>query len=524
VFECDIFKLFIPVYSYQEMYPMNPKHASTPPVSDRWPYLWLVVSAVLVFFTYGMYRIPLAGLLAYVFLIRFMRSRKVRVGYLFTYLVLVIANTISWWNTDSQTPPAIRIIFFGLVAGLLYSIPLLLDRVLVRRFRGFAATLVFPFASTGFEFLTIWPNPLSAFGSLANSQFGSLDLTQLMSITGMWGVTFLVSWFASTVNWIWEEGLNWQRIRRGVALYAGVMLIVLAYGTFRLTFFLPQPGTVRIHGVVETGYTREEWVTKITPLNVTDPVTFRAVTVPTFERYLQSTLREAQAGAQIVVWPELAAEGYREDVDALLEQARNIARQQNIYLAIGVGIVSSKSQEGYLAENRLILIDPQGEVVVNQLKYGCGAFNMYDFDIQTVDTPYGRLAGVVCCDLDYPYVIRQVSQKGVDILLVPSFEPTTANIVAHSQMAPFRAIENGVSIFRPTSQGISQAIDPYGRLLGSMNHTTASETVLVAQVPNRHIFTIYSVVGDLFGWLTVAGFVFMVGWAILRGRRAGKEA
>jgi apolipoprotein N-acyltransferase len=147
----------------------------------------------------------------------------------------------------------------------------------------------------------------------------------------------------------------------------------------------------------------------------------------------------------------------------------------------------------------------------------------YLFTNQTVDTPYGRLAGVVCCDLDYPYVIRQVSQKGVDILLVPSFEPTTANIVAHSQMAPFRAIENGVSIFRPTSQGISLAIDPYGRLLGSMNHTTASETVLVAQVPNRHIFTIYSAVGDLFGWLTVAGFVLMVGWAILRGRRAGKE-
>jgi apolipoprotein N-acyltransferase len=57
-----------------------------------------------------------------------------------------------------------------------------------------------------------------------------------------------------------------------------------------------------------------------------------------------------------------------------------------------------------------------------------------------------------------------------------------------------------------------------------MNHTTASRAVLVAQVPNRHIITVYAVVGDLFGWLTVAGFALMVGWAIVRGRKAGKEA
>jgi apolipoprotein N-acyltransferase len=57
-----------------------------------------------------------------------------------------------------------------------------------------------------------------------------------------------------------------------------------------------------------------------------------------------------------------------------------------------------------------------------------------------------------------------------------------------------------------------------------MNHTTASRAVLVAQVPNRHIFTVYAVVGDLFGWLTVAGFALMVGWAVVRGRKAGTEA
>jgi apolipoprotein N-acyltransferase len=102
---------------------------------------------------------------------------------------------------------------------------------------------------------------------------------------------------------------------------------------------------------------------------------------------------------------------------------------------------------------------------------------------------------------------------------VPSFEPSRENLLAHSQMVPFRAIENGLSIFRPTAQGFSLAIDPYGRTLGSMDDTRVDERVFVVQLPRHRVPTVYALVGDLFGWLTVAGFVVMVGWAILRGRR-----
>jgi apolipoprotein N-acyltransferase len=491
------------------------------PQHDRWSYLWLAIAAVLMVFTYGMYRNPLAALLAQVFLIRFLRSCKVGVGYLLICLALVVANIISWWNLMPTNPTLVRIIM-GSIFGLLYTIPFLLDRVLVGRFSGFATTLVFPFARSAFEFLTLWPNPLGTYGALAYSQFSSVYLTQLVSITGLWGITFLVSWFASTVNWIWEEGMVWQRIRRGLAIFASVTLIVLLYGMIRLTYFQPQPGTVRMHGIDEADYTRYEWDTKIWPLSETNPQAFRAMLTPVYERYLQATIREAQAGAQIVVWPEVAIEGYREDLEEVLVQAQDIARQEGIYLAVGLNVIGPNS--GPEGENRLEIIDPRGEVVVNQLKYGCTAIHMYDFEIPTIDTPFGRLAGVICCDLDFPYVIRQMSQKGVDILLDPSFEPTSENIIAHSQMAPFRAIENGISIFRPTSMGISLAIDPYGRILGSMDATRVDERVFVVQLPNHRVHTVYSVVGELFGWMLVVGFVVMVGWAIFRGHKTGDDA
>jgi apolipoprotein N-acyltransferase len=398
----------------------------------------------------------------------------------------------------------------------------LLDRVLVRRFQGFAATLVFPVTITAFEFLTLWPNPLTTFGSLAYSQFGNVYLTQIVSITGLWGVTFLVSWFASTVNWVWEQGAVWSRVWRGLAIFGGVMLAVSLYGVVRLTYFLPQSGSARLHGIVETDYTRYDWETQIYPLSQTDPQAFRAMMRPVYERYLQSTVREAQAGAQIVVWPEIAVEGFKEDLDSVLAQARDIAQQEGIYLAVGLNVIGPDS--GSEGENRLVIIDPRGEVVVNQRKYGCGSPRLYGFQIPTVETPYGTLAGVICCDLDYPYVVRQVSQKGVDILLVPSFEPTAEHLLAHSQMAPFRGIENGVSIFRPTSQGISLAYDPYGRLLSALDATRVDEGVFVVQLPSQRVITVYSVVGELFGWLTVVGFVTIVILAILQGRKSRTQA
>ena len=37
-----------------------------------------------------------------------------------------------------------------------------------------------------------------------------------------------------------------------------------------------------------------------------------------------------------------------------------------------------------------------------------------------VDSPYGRLANVICFDLDYPGTIRQAGQAGADLLLAPS--------------------------------------------------------------------------------------------------------
>lgn len=98
-------------------------------------------------------------------------------------LVLVVAFTITWWNTTYENLLVGRIIL-GAIFGLLYSIGFLPDRLLVRRFPGFAGTLVFRVTYTAYEFLTTWTSPMSSYNSLAYGLSASPYLTQLASVTG----------------------------------------------------------------------------------------------------------------------------------------------------------------------------------------------------------------------------------------------------------------------------------------------------------------------------------------------------
>ena len=79
--------------------------------------------------------------------------------------------------------------------------------------------------------------PLGTFFNLAYSQYTNLPLLQVMSVAGLWAVSFLVTWFAGVANYAWEGGFDVRRVGSGVLAYA----ICLAFDTRRRWF---------AHGVV----------------------------------------------------------------------------------------------------------------------------------------------------------------------------------------------------------------------------------------------------------------------------------
>ena len=139
-------------------------------------------------------------------------------------------------------------------------------------------------------------------------------------------------------------------------------------------------------------------------------------------------------------------------------------------------------------------------------------------NVAILDTPYGKIATVICYDMDFPRLVRQAGQAGADLMLVPINDWNEVKLM-HRNMAVFRAIENGFSLVRANSyQGLSTAADYQGRILAMTDQYTTEERLMIADVPSQGVTTIYSRIGDLFAWLCMAGFVAVVGLAVVRHR------
>jgi apolipoprotein N-acyltransferase len=488
--------------------------------ADRSSYLWLAIGTLLGF----LWQMPLVWWLTPIFLIRFMRTQKAWRGFLLVWLSAFVTAgfaTYGIMNALMPGPLPVFLITTGVTALIIGGLPYLADRLVAPWLNGFAATLVFPLAMTGLDFISAKANPLGSIGAQAYNQYGNLALMQLLSITGMWGITFLVNWLGPVVNWAWEHSFTWPDVRKGLAFFGACLMAVFLFGGVRLAFARPMSGTVRMHGITAVDM-RQNWpaLNRMIEQDGWEAMVQKAAQYR--DLYFDATIREAEGGAQIVHWPEMAVMIPGEEEASFIARAEEIARQESVYLALGVGV---KFQDDRPWENKLIIIDPAGEIVLEHHKYALASIEGTrggDGILRTVDTPFGTLSGIVCNDTNHEEVVLQAGRNGTNILLSPSLEYREIDPI-HAHMAVFRAVENGVTVVRQADNGLSFVADPYGRIWAAMDHWTAAERVMPAQVPvYEGVLTIYPYIGDVFGWLAVFGSAGVVVWAILVRRKAAR--
>lgn len=495
--------------------------------SDRLSYLWLVLAFVLSLFAMnGAWDVPLAAWLYPLFLLRFARTHRPFRGFLAASLVNTAASCILAFQMGFGQQMLILVAV--IVVAIFMSLPYLVDRLISPRFSGIVSTLIFPLSFVAADYLKMILYPFGSIGSLAYTQYGNLPLLQLIALTGISGLVFLITWFASVVNWAWEHHFAWPRIRAWVLLYAGLLGLVLIGGGLRLALFPPQSQAVRVAGIsasraVKTRATQLMDHPLTTFLSGTatqaDLETIRRSTTLLNTDLLTQTQREASAGASIVVWPECGAEILQADEPALLAQAAAVARQAHIYLDMGLCMLTSQAPH---VKDQAILIDPQGQVIWSYDKArpvpGLDPLVPGDGKVPTVTTPYGRISNVICFDGDFPYLSRQAGQAHASLILIPSNDWQQID-PWHTQDITFRAIEGGFSLVRQTSNGLAIAVDYEGRVLASSDYFSTGDQVMIASVPTQGTQTIYTLVGDLFAQLCIAGLLILIGSALLRPRR-----
>ena len=123
--------------------------------------------------------------------------------------------------------------------------------------------------------------------------------------------------------------------------------------------------------------------------------------------------------------------------------------------------------------NTAFVIGPDGTEVFAQVKAVPIQFFKDGFAAtgQNVwDSPWGRLGLCVCYDLSYTRVTDELVRKGAQAIIVPTMDMEEWGVRQHrlhARVAPVRAAEYGVPIFRLCSSGISQAVNAHGKVLAT---------------------------------------------------------
>jgi apolipoprotein N-acyltransferase len=385
--------------------------------------------------------------------------------------------------------------------ALVFALAVLLYRALMLRGAWRSALAAFPAAWVSFEYIFNLTFPHGTAISLSYSQLNFLPMLQLASVTGPWGISFLLLGFSSAI----AMGIHLRKAapRRAVRIVSATLctiVVVLVFGAVRLELPPPPGQEVRV-GLVASDL----------PAN-------RATAAPgaDTERLLRDYAARAEGlaaqGAKVIVLPEHLGEVVDPNTansDAIFQ---SVADKTKATIVVGVGHASPEVES-----NQARVYAPGAEVLSYNKHHLLPPFEsketpgttltVLDRTITTLPNPQGTWGVEICKDMDFTGLSRQYGNAGVGLMLVPAWD-FVLDRFAHGHIAVMRGVESGFGIARAARGGYLTVSDNRGRILAETQSNSAPFATLLANVPAVHDNTIYLMLGDWFAWLTLATLAF----------------
>lgn len=479
-----------------------------PPATSAWSSRTLLaIGAALIVLAAYRWSVGLAVWLAPVpFLLVLRRGARWR-DRLVVLGVIAVATIAQVGKIITDPIPWVLVVPFALPSALSAWLVLIAADV-VRRRRGELAGVLGFVALTGLgEWLTFAHSPLGLWGTAASAQTTNLPLLQLASLVGPAGIGMVVAAVPAALASLLAEPLARDRRRTALAV-AAVVGAVHAWGAIRL--FAPLPGpTVRVAAIV----------TDVGPGadGLPDAAALAANTDTLFAR----TAVAASRGAQVVVWNEAATVVEPAEEPALIARGRAAAVAHQVDLVMAYAVVIERAPIRY--DNKYVWVGPDGAVIETYRKHHPvpGEPSLRGTAPLVAHTrPWGRGAGAICYDYDFPAVARAHGRLGAGLVVVPSSDWRGIDPY-HTELARVGAISGGFAVVRPVRWATSAAFDAYGRTRATMASREDNDRIMIATVPVTPVPTLYARLGDT--PLVVINLMVLVALALI-GRRRGARA
>lgn len=193
-----------------------------------------------------------------------------------------------------------------------------------------------------------------------------------------------------------------------------------------------------------------------------------------------------------------------------INSIKELAAELNITLVASYVTPISLSPLKY--ENKYQFIDSLGNITHSYLKHqpvpGEPAVQGTT-PLKVVDVKGTKIGAAICYDYDFPYLAKGYGKLGADMVIVPSSDWRGIDPL-HTEMAAFRAVEQGHSVLRSTRFGLSAAISPYGEMVSQMSSYDDHNKIMYAQLPSKGVTTLYSKIQDSFIYLSMGFLLFFM--------------
>lgn len=366
---------------------------------------------------------------------------------------------------------------------------------------------------------------------LAASQYRLTPIVQMASVTGIYGISFLMVWFSVSLmsagaGMIYRpaQARDWM-----IDLLPPLFVVVIVAGLgMRRVYYTPEPPARMKIGLVQPS---------IPQTAIWDP----AESGRRFDKLIELSRQALAEDLDLLVWPEASLPSlFRYDTNVQVV-VTNMVRRHKTWLAFGAEDLSWKDQPAgnkkYDYFNSAMLLDPAGKLLRIYKKHKLVMFGEYvpladwipflrDFTSVQGDFTPGRQVvpfdledlkvriGVLICFEDvFPHVVRRYVWPDTDFLLNLTNNGWFGESAAqwqHAAAAVFRAVENGLPLVRCANNGLSCWVDSRGRLHDVYFPGTRDiygEGIKIVSVPiladQARVTTWYRRYGDWFGWMCV---------------------
>jgi apolipoprotein N-acyltransferase len=367
------------------------------------------------------------------------------------------------------------------------------------------SAFAFPVFFTAFEFLVMKFSADGTASSIAYSQCDFLPVIQVAAVTGISGITFMLTFIPSAIAVAWYYRSQKQKF---IAITAIGLLLLIAVFTFGVIRINESSGNNSLTvGLIVLDEKYHEISSHPDPQKAIEAT----------KLYVQQISGLAAKGAQLIVMPERALNITPHTDSTIVSILTNTAKQDHVYIITGYTNFKSDTNR-----NSAFVITNEGNIVAdyNKVHLVTGLENQFKPGREPGLFQYNgvRSGTAICKDLDFPDYINKYGKDDVNFLCVPAWDFVVDDWL-HSRMAVLRGVENGFSEVRAARQGMLTISDYTGKVMYEANCAKGNLAVLFGKVPVVKKNTIYTKFGDWFGVLNLIAALCFTALMLIRRKK-----